>query len=150
MKSRNDIMTSNENKQAGYATLTGGPIPLDEALFYAYPRDLYVWELPSEGGSGIVGPRRFDYDTVSGTVFISFGGDLGIDQKSQVNKKQSQSSAANKTVYFKVQAGDTVQLIDFDRWELYEVTEKKLIFNISDQNNPTATVEVTARKLLRK
>jgi hypothetical protein len=148
MKSRNDIMTSNENKQAGYETLIGGPIPLDEAVFYAYPRDLYVWELPSEGGSGIVGPRNFNYDTGSGTVFISFGRDLGIDQKSQVNKKQSQSSAANKTVYFKVQAGDTIQLVD--RWELYEVTEKKLIFNISDQNNPTATVEVTARKLLRE
>jgi hypothetical protein len=148
MKSRNDIMTSNENKQAGYATLKGGPIPLDEALFYAYPRDLYVWELPSEGGSGIVGPRTFYYDTGSGTVFIAFGGDLGVDQKYQANKKQSHSSAANKTVYFKVQAGDTIQLVD--RWELYEVTEKKLIFNISDQNNPTATVEVTARKLLRK
>jgi hypothetical protein len=141
-------MTSDEETQAEYETLTGGPIPLDEAVFYAYPGDLYVWELPSEGGSGIVGRRIFYYDTDSGTVFIAFGGDPGVDQKYQANKKQSQSSAANKTVYFKVQAGDEIQLID--RRERYEVTEKKLIFNISDQNNPTATVEVIARKLLRK
>lgn len=135
-------MTSDAKNQAGYKTLEGGPIPLDEALFYAYPRDTYVWEHPSDGGSGTVGSRDFAYNTASGEVSIGFGGELGKSQQRTASKKQSQPSDINKTVYFKVQVGDSIQLID--RSERYQVIEKEVTFKV---NSNDATVKLTVKDL---
>lgn len=124
-------MTSDSQTANEYETRTSEPIPIMDAYYYFYPGDQYVYEEPSDGGTGTVVRRIFHYDPSSETSGIGYEIERGVEKRTSSTKSVGKNSLppnARQLVYFSAHKNETIQ---YPGGEEYKVIAREISFRVS-------------------